>query len=130
MSIYKTKQRRLLSDFFKNNPHKIFTATSIVEYFEQNHDVSASTIYRHLAALVDSGEIRQVIHLNGREESYQYIDNECCKNQIHLLCRECHESMHMDSDIAATFKESLLRLSNFKVDTNTTIIYGVCKNCR
>lgn len=115
--------------FFKENPHQVFTASSIVDKFQGSNNVGASTIYRNLASLEHDGEIRKVANLSGRETHYQYIDAEHCRNHIHLICNKCNNSIHMKECVSQILTESLLGLNNFAVDNNSTIIYGTCDKC-
>ncbi len=129
MAVYHTKQRQLLGEFFSSHPHKVFSATEVVQYFAVNHDISASTIYRNLSELDAEGEIRQVANLGGRDTHYQYIGTDSCKGQIHLLCSKCHRSIHMHSDTMRYLSGQLLSTDGFVVDNNSSVIYGVCKQC-
>lgn len=130
MAVYQTKQRQLMGEFFQNNPHKVFSATQLVQYFAVNHNISASTIYRNLAELDRDGEIRQVTNIGGRDTHYQYVGSQDCKGQIHMLCSVCHQSMHMSSDTMHYLSQQLLTVDGFAVDNNSSVIYGVCKHCR
>ncbi len=129
MAVYKTKQRQLLGEFFKSHPHKVFSATQLVQYFAVTHDISASTIYRNLSELDAEGEIRQVTNLGGRDMHYQYIGTDSCRGQIHLLCSKCHQSIHMSRDIMHYLSGQLLSTDGFTVDSTSSVIYGVCKHC-
>ncbi len=130
MAVYQTKQRLLLGEFFNSQPHKVFSATELVQYFAVNHDISASTIYRNLSELDAEGVIRQVTNLGGRDTQYQYIGADSCKGKIHLLCSKCHKSIHMSSDINQYLSGQLLSVDGFVVDSNSSVIYGVCKHCQ
>lgn len=130
MAVYQTKQRQLMGEFFQNHPHKVFSATQIVQYFAVNHNISASTIYRNLAELDRDGEISQVTNIGGRDTHYQYIGSHGCKGQIHMLCSKCQKSMHMSSETVQYLREQLLTVDGFTVDNDSSVIYGICKQCR
>ncbi len=130
MAIYKTKQRDELMLFFEKNPHKIFSTSDIVTYLKNTKNVGVSTIYRNLALLEETGEIKRVDKSSSKEARYRYVGHIECKNHIHLICEKCHESIHLDHEASSFLNDAILKMYNFVLDKNSTIIYGVCKNCK
>lgn len=129
MSVYNTKQRKVLLEFLSNHPDEIFSATQIIDYFK-NEKISLSAVYRNLSELEALGEIKKINKNGTREAYYQYIQAETCQNQIHLFCEKCEKLTHMNSRKAQNLSTEILEDVNFEINKKNTIIYGICKNCR
>ncbi|MFI3237886.1 MAG: transcriptional repressor [Lachnospiraceae bacterium] len=129
MAAYTTKQRKMLLEYLGNHPHDIFSVTQIIEHFAE-HQISPSAIYRNLSGLEELEMIRRISKNGTREAYYQYINASGCKNQIHLHCMKCEKSEHLHMANVEAFTDTILQLEGFEVDKGSTVIYGICKNCR
>ena len=87
-------------------------------------------MYRNLAALEEEGRIRRVSRGNGREAYYQFTDTEACRTHLHLLCKVCGATYHMDKTDADQLIRILAEHEKFAVDTVDTVLYGTCEACQ
>ena len=129
--VYKTEQRMQLYHFFQNHPHEFFTVKQIEEALTATgSEISISAIYRNLSCLAKDGVIKKTIQKNSRETSYRYIGSSQCRDKIHMNCTVCGKIFHMDQDLAEILQAQLINRSDFLLDKNKTVLYGVCKDCQ
>ncbi len=124
---YKTKQREILLEFFCDNEDKAFSAEQIFENLE-NTGISQSAVYRNLRALEDSGKVRKIAKTGSREAFYQYVDLDDCKGHLHMSCKKCGKTTHLEEKEAELLSK-VLKNANFEIDNDSTVIYGTCKDC-
>lgn len=128
MASYTTEQRRKLLSFLKSNPDSQFSAKQIAEELSEK-SVSISSIYRNLATLEKEGLVTRTAVKGSRDSYFRYLDNDHCRECIHLTCLNCSKIFHLDSKIADSMTAALYNSSGFTVKRPDTVIYGVCKNC-
>ena len=129
MAAYVTKQRRILQSFLEDHPDESLSAADIAKGLT-DQSISVSAVYRNLAALEEEGKVRRVSRSGGREIYYQYTDTESCRSQLHLLCKSCGATYHMDKADADQLMQSLYNHEKFALDTVDTILYGTCEACQ
>ncbi len=130
MGSYTTKQRKTIFDFLRKNVHKQFTVKQIGLELE-GKGISVSTLYRNLKYLEQEGYIKCILNheQHGNEILYQYISKDTCACHIHAICNICATTFHLEDSQEHLIKDSLANSQRFAVDTNKTIIYGVCAIC-
>lgn len=128
MHDYKTKQREQLINFLSKNPDKAFSAQQILDALCDS-SISQSSIYRNLVSLEEKNVLRRIFKENSREAHFQFIDNDECKNAIHVMCSNCGETFHIKPDVAKYVESEVSSGNNFHVDRTKTIIYGECESC-
>lgn len=128
MAIYMTAQRKLLLDFFENNPDKIFTAYEIYSLL-QDKNISKSAVYRNLIDLEKNKKIKKQILRDSKEVSYQYISGTVCQAKIHLQCMRCDKISHMNMQSTDSFVDNIATTDKFIVNKSETVIYGLCRDC-
>lgn len=124
---YKTKQRKILLDFFNEHLDEKFTAKMILNNLKE--PISLSAIYRNLTKLESEGFLQRYLGVGDNEIFYQYKKSKKCENILHLCCTKCNKTFHMGKAQAKKL-EDLLCLDNFLVDKNKTILYGTCSSCK
>ena len=129
MSGYMTKQRKELLLFLSEHPDEVFSAKQIAGLLSEEN-ISVSAVYRNLAALEHSGSVRRVSRPGAREALYRYTGAEACRECLHLSCKNCGRTFHMDADDADVLVHRLARNEQFSVDRSATVLYGVCRYCR
>jgi Fur family ferric uptake transcriptional regulator len=129
MAAYITKQRRILLTFLEDHPDESLSAADIAKALA-DQSISVSAVYRNLAALEEEGRIRRVSRGGGREAYYQYTDTEACRTHLHLLCKTCGATYHMDKTDADQLIRILAEHEKFAVDTVDTVLYGTCEACQ
>lgn len=122
-----TRQRKALLDYLSAHADETFCAREIAAALA---DVSASAVYRNLAALEAEGKLRRVERSGARETAYQYVGADACKGCLHLKCKKCNRTFHMDAAGAEALLGVVERAEGFAVDKADTVLYGVCELCQ
>mgnify|MGYP003571302721 CR=1 FL=1 len=125
---YKTKQRQLLLEFFENHLDEFVSINDIVSGLSK-YDISESAIYRNLNAFEGEGKIRRMSKQGDRKVYYQFIDDDECRGHIHMTCTMCGKTSHILTGISRYIINNLEKKEDFIVDSNKTIIFGVCSDC-
>ena len=128
MAKYQTKQRNLLLDYFVSHTDESLSARQIADELD-DEDISASAVYRNLAALEDEGVVKRTSKAGSREVFFQYLDDPECRKSIHLTCKVCGRIIHMDDASAKELIENVEKNLKFKVDKAETVLFGVCEDC-
>ena len=128
MSKYLTKQRRLLLEYLSRHTDESLSASEIAEALSEQ--ISKSAVYRNLADLETEGRLRRIAGGGSREAVYQYIDEHACSDRLHLSCKKCGRTVHMQQQIADHLINSVELNEHFAIDKGETVIYGVCAACR
>lgn len=128
MANYTTKQRLTLLTFLEAHADELLSARQIADALKSD-GVSMSAVYRNISYLEDNGKLRRHSQNGNREIYYQYIGADNCKNCLHLSCKKCGKTFHMKHENAAVLKSSLTANESFLLDSEDTVLYGICKNC-
>ena len=126
---YQTEQRKILLDFFSKNKDKIFSAEEISNKLKDSN-ISVSAVYRNLNSLEKSGKVRKSAKSGDTRAYYQYVDCDSCKGHLHMSCKKCGKTLHLNNADETLLINRVLQNSNFEINTNDTVLYGVCKNCK
>lgn len=129
MSKYATKQRKLLLDYLTCHTDEPLTAEQIARDLAPTA-ISVSAIYRNLAQLEAEGSVRRVSAEGSRKTLYRYRDADVCADHLHLACARCGKTYHMDAAASTSLIRAVAREAGFAVDSASTVLYGVCGNCR
>ncbi len=128
MAPYSTKQRKLLTDFLASHPDSLLSADEITDALEAS-GISRSAVYRNLAALEADGKIRRASKEGDRRVYFQYLDVEDCKDAIHLFCKKCGRTIHMETSAAEALVKTIEGSQSFTLDKTETVLYGTCGEC-
>ena len=128
MSKYITKQRQALMDFFSAHPDEQISAKETLEHLGEDK-ISLSAIYRNLSALENEGLIKKFIKSGSRDVYYQYTGSEHCAGFLHLSCKKCGHTFHMNTEGAGKLETDIQNSDGFILDKTDTVIYGICKDC-
>ena len=127
MQAYMTQPRKRLLTYLQSHADETLTAGQISEDLPE---ISVSAVYRNLSALEQDGTVRKVAKSGSREVFYQYMKAEECRDHLHLSCKKCGKTFHMDEAETEALLESIARLDGFTVDRGDTVLYGTCEDCR
>lgn len=130
---YNTKQREAILAHIASLKGAHVTVNQIVQHFEDgNFSIGQTTIYRHLERLVQEGAVKKYLLDGIIGACYQYIEREDdnWNEHYHLKCGECGELLHVRCDYVDGITSHIAENHDFQVDTNRTIFYGRCSNCR
>lgn len=134
MAKYMTKQRRMLLDFLEKHTDQTLSAHEIAAALSESgisvSGISVSAVYRNLAALEADGLVAKEASRDGNEALYRYIHPEHCRDELHLSCKKCGRTFHMEHEAAKAIEALLGKTGAFTLDKSETVLYGVCKNCR
>ena len=128
MPKYLTKQRKLLLEYLSQHTDESISAAQIAEALSEQ--ISVSAVYRNLADMESEGKLRRVAGGGSREAVYQYIDERKCKSALHLSCKKCGKTVHMQKQIADELVDSVAQSDDFVIDKGDTVIYGLCAACQ
>ena len=124
--MYNTNNKQILLDIFKENNDRTFTATQLIELLKDK--MNKATIYRQLIKLEENNEI--IKFYNSSDDIYEYQLYQHCNQHLHLKCTKCGKIVHLKCDETDAFLNHIEKHHGFSVDKETTIIYGLCKECR
>ena len=129
MPKYVTRQRKTLLDYLSAHADEQLSAQEIAAALAED-GVSLSAVYRNLAELETEGRLRRTARGSGREAVYQFIGADECRGCLHLQCKRCGRTFHMDAAGAEQLKNVVEKTEGFALDKGDTVLYGVCEICR
>ena len=122
-----TQPRKRLLTYLHNHADEDLTAAKIAEELPE---ISVSAVYRNLSALEKDGAVRKVAKNGSREVFYQYRKAEACRDHLHLSCKICGRTFHMDEAGTQALLDAIARADGFTVDREDTVLYGICGECQ
>lgn len=129
MPDYATKQRRALLAFLQSHPDETLTAREIAAAMERE-GISASAVYRNLAAQAAAGTIRRMPREGKGGTGFRYVGGDACKEHLHLSCTACGKTYHVPAALSASLVDEVAQDAGFQVDRAGTVLYGVCAACQ
>ena len=127
--MYATKQRKILLDYLEEHADEAISAGKLAEALKES-GISVSAIYRNLAAFEKEGSLVPESVNKTNEKQFRYIGAKKCHNKLHLSCKECGHTFHMDAKSADSLVDAISSLSDFSLDKSETVLYGICHNCK
>ena len=128
MKGYSTKQRKTLTDYLTSHRDEELTATEIARAL-RSEGISLSAVYRNLASLEEEGLVQRITRAGDRKIFFRFSGAEECREHIHLRCRKCGKTFHMDAGTTDLLDEKVAERCGFKMDRAETVINGVCGEC-
>ena len=125
MTRYITRQRKLLLGYLQEHADELLSTAQIVDAMVAQ-GVSASAVYRNLAALVEEGALQCV----GKSGSRQGYYRTSCHEHLHLSCKRCGKTYHMDARESEQIIRTIAREDHFAIDRADTVLYGICADCQ
>lgn len=129
MANYMTKQRKILLDFFSFHADEALSAKQIAEALA-DRQISVSSVYRNLSALEEAGLLKRISKSGSRDTYFQYTAAPECHGCLHLACKCCGKTYHMNQDAAELLIRSLEENDGFMIDRAETVLFGICDGCR
>ena len=126
MQAYMTQPRKRLLNYLHSHADEDLTAAKIAEELPE---ISVSAVYRNLSALEQDGAVRKVAKGGSREVFYQYLKAEECRDHLHLSCKKCGKTFHMNEAETEALLDAITRVDGFTVDREATVLYGICEQC-
>lgn len=128
MPKYMTKQRKLLTDYLMQHIDENLSAGQIADALSDT--ISKSAVYRNLADMENEGKLHRVMGGGSREVIYRFSGSHTCSQSLHLSCKKCGKTVHMQQQLADALVQSVAMNDDFSIDKGETVIYGVCSSCR
>lgn len=126
---YNTEQKKAVTEFFKNNRERHFTAAEVTDALCLN-GAGKSTVYRQISHLLDNGEIRRFETSDKRRFVYQYADVHAdCDCHYHLKCVKCGRLIHMECSHLDEAREHISEEHKFIIGYGRSVLYGECVDC-
>lgn len=126
MQAYMTQPRKRLLNYLHRHADETLSAAQISRDLPE---ISVSAVYRNLSALEQDGSVRKLAKNGSREVFYQYMKAEECRDHLHLSCKKCGKTFHMDEAETEALLDSIAQLEGFTVDRGDTVLYGICERC-
>ena len=88
--------------------------------------VGLTTVYRHVQALADAGEVDVLRHEDG-----EAVYRRCASSthHHHLVCRDCGRSVEIEGPAVETWTQSVAADNGFTEIQHTLEIFGTCADC-
>ena len=130
MNKYNTKQKEILTLFFKDNKDSQFSVNEIAERICNEYKIGKSTVYRLVKELTEAGIIRCFHDRSLNMSLYQYADKHIgCEHHLHLKCNSCQKIIHLECEHSEMLKSHISLMHNFNIDTTSSVLYGYCSSC-
>lgn len=88
--------------------------------------VGLTTVYRHLQALADAGQV-DVLRTDDGEQVYRRCPTDA--HHHHLVCRECGRSLEVDGPEVEAWAAQIAARHGFTDVTHTVEVFGTCADC-
>lgn len=88
--------------------------------------VGLTTVYRHLQALADSGQV-DVLRTGDGEAVYRRCPTE--SHHHHLVCRSCGRSVEVEGPEVEAWATAVAAEHGFTEVSHTVEVFGVCGSC-
>lgn len=116
----RTKQKQLLLNQLK----KMHTHPTADEVFcalnKQQADISLATVYRHLNAFTQNGDIKRIQKSGSADKFDGRLDE-----HHHFICEQCGAISDVDLDIEINLSDTSLSVHKYDV-----VLYGICDKCK
>ncbi|MCA1683137.1 MAG: transcriptional repressor [Actinobacteria bacterium] len=89
--------------------------------------VGLTTVYRHLQALVDAGEV-DVLRTDEGEAVYRRCV--ASDHHHHLVCRVCGTTVEVTGPVVEKWAAQIGRDHDFTDVSHTVEVFGTCRGCR
>ena len=93
---------------------------------EEGASVGLTTVYRHLQALADAGEVDVVRSADGEAAYRRCASGE---HHHHLVCRSCGRSVEIDAPDVEAWLDSVARKHGFAEVSHSVEVFGLCGQC-
>ena len=127
MNAYRTQPRKRLLDYLSAHADESLSAGQIASALPE---ISVSAVYRNLSALERDGAVQKVAKAGTREVFYRFKKAEECRAHLHLSCKKCGRTFHMDETETEALVEAVAKLDGFTIDRSDTVLYGICNGCQ
>lgn len=93
----------------------------------QGQSVGLTTVYRHLQALADAGQV-DVLRTDDGEAIYRRCADE--DHHHHLVCRGCGATVEVTGPAVEAWASAIAHEHGFTDVSHTLEVFGTCSACR
>jgi len=93
---------------------------------KEGASVGLTTVYRHVQALADAGQVDVLRHEDG-EAVYRRCASD--SHHHHLVCRDCGRSVEIEGPAVETWTSRMADEHGFTDVQHTLEIFGTCAQC-
>ena len=132
MAEYATEQKKMLSDFLKENADRAFSIDELIEEMGVCYGArvpGTSTVYRLMTRLVEEGSVKRFVKGHSRHFLYQAVRDEHCRSHLHLKCIGCGKLVHLDERVSDSVLDAIRASNDFSVNEEETVLFGECAKC-
>jgi Fur family ferric uptake transcriptional regulator len=90
--------------------------------------VGLSTVYRHLQALSDHGQV-DVIHTPEGETTYRFCGTTDGGHHHHLVCRRCGRTAEIEGRVVERWAAAVAAEHGYTDVDHTVELFGLCAQC-
>src|ERR671936_803661 len=123
---YSTRQGEAISAVLKDIAEFRSAQDIYTELRRRGHQVGLTTVYRHLGALAERGEV-DVLHTQGGETIYRQCVADA--HHHHLICRFCGRTVEFEGPEIEEWAARVARRAGCREVSHTVEIFGTCKDC-
>lgn len=129
---YSTKSRNLMMQYIQEHAGQQFSAAEINEYLQEKEcQINLATIYRNLDKLSEDGILMRYKFADQKCFLYQYSGvSEQCQHHLHMKCEKCGKILHLECGLMHEISTHLMEHHGFAIDCKTSMIMGLCQDCR
>ena len=121
-----TRQRTAVADLL-SRVDGFRSAQEIHELLRrEGASVGLTTVYRHVQALADSGEVDVLRHEDG-EAVYRRCQSS--SHHHHLVCRACGRSVEIEGPAVEKWTAKVAADNGFTEVQHTLEVFGTCADC-
>jgi Fur family ferric uptake transcriptional regulator len=121
-----TKQRTAVADLL-SRVDGFRSAQELHDLLRQEGtSVGLTTVYRHVQALADAGEVDVLRHADG-EAVYRACGT--ATHHHHLVCRQCGRSEEIEGPAVEEWAHSVADQHGFVDVEHTLEVFGTCADC-
>ena len=118
----------MLFEVLEQHCDEALSASQIISLMGEN--ASRSAVFRNLSSLEKQGLVKKTAVSGSGKALYRYIGSAKCRDHLHLECSKCGKTYHLKMDATNAIIDDVMQNASFRVDSFSTVIYGVCKKCR
>ena len=94
----------------------------------QGESVGLSTVYRHLQALADDGEVDAIQTPDG-ETTYRFCGDSSGAHHHHLVCRVCGRAEEVEGPAIERWATTVAAEHGYTDVDHTVELFGTCSTC-
>ncbi len=126
--IYKTKQKEFILQCIKDCGDSYVTIHELSDRLETaGHKVGLTTIYRHLARLLEDNLIAKVSIDGVAGSCYKYVKNS--EDGFFMKCEKCGDMVNIHCPELEKLYYHISSEHDIAINPGKTMFYGACNNC-